>query len=727
MVKRFEGKNPEMAREWNLRQNPFDVGVSRRVELIIASSPYPSTSSTTTTTNPLTTNSTTTSTALLSRSNSSGFNTNAARNHYVPLSPSPTRTRSDANGTRHRATKSRYIPDSSPTHAPRPLPTPPPFPTSISDEFSIDGIAAPRRSRRADTLPTAPAPFDSGAVTVSIVDLPSNPKLWTPIELASYLMTALRVTSQNKSQDAIEVALPARVAKDIASFVRSMRITGRTFLRLNEDDLSMMGVNQKWRSALLAASRNLRQNVLKGRIWGSDLDPELEDVISPISSTSSSPSRPLPTPPVFSNGGYNSSSSSVDLDGENDVDAGQRSRRHRNGRVRGMVATFERSGSFSSDAGSIDEGRPEPSVLEEWRAEAKRHEQDDDAFFISDRSSPGPASPLADTTFTADTTVVDLDDKPGKVLATEEPTIEELLASEPIHNPKRGSWGARAWEEIDSTQGVTVKHIPTDESVNGIETIVASGSGRGSGKSSGRGTRGRGRTKDERRIVTAIFTPSAPSTLPEAVQDVFPEPEKPVPQEAPVQPDIPAQQPAEEFTPLELTLMSELAETRALIETFRSRLENVETKMAALEAKAHEEPPAHPPPTADALEIIPRTEPDAPEPDSSITAELLAKASSLITPNARKTRGDDDDVSRREPSVSDIPSYVLLVGIGVVLKKLIPSFVLRLGTSLPASSSPMSRSLIPAPPAHTSHELVTTRPRPSIYDLAMTRHDLALC
>ena len=35
-----------------------------------------------------------------------------------------------------------------------------------------------------------------------------------------------------------------------------------------------MGVNNLWREALLNASRNLRQNVLKGRIWGFDESKE---------------------------------------------------------------------------------------------------------------------------------------------------------------------------------------------------------------------------------------------------------------------------------------------------------------------------------------------------------------------------------------------------------------------------------------------------------------------
>ena len=105
--------------------------------------------------------------------------------------------------------------------------------------MASDGVTPPRRAKRADTLPSAPSPFNSAPSAVSIDDLPSNPKLWTPSQLSSYLTTALRVTSQEKTQDPNVVVLPARVAKDIAVFVKEMRVTGRTFLRLNDEDLNM--------------------------------------------------------------------------------------------------------------------------------------------------------------------------------------------------------------------------------------------------------------------------------------------------------------------------------------------------------------------------------------------------------------------------------------------------------------------------------------------------------
>lgn len=155
-------------------------------------------------------------------------------------------------------------------------------------------------------------------------DLPSNPKAWNHHELAKYLSTVLRVKS-------------APVANDIARFVKEKRMTGRVFLRLTEEDLEEYGLNKLWRAALLTASRNLRQNVLKGRIWGFDSEsnsgsgedenadanenettpngkPKPRSSISKKNTPNGSLSRKsriLPNPPVYSSA--ESSSSAEDL------------------------------------------------------------------------------------------------------------------------------------------------------------------------------------------------------------------------------------------------------------------------------------------------------------------------------------------------------------------------------------------------------------------------------
>lgn len=191
----------------------------------------------------------TTSTALLTRSNSSGYNVNATHHYYIPTSPN--HSRSDS-GKGHRASKSfSLVPDSPSRESPRPLPVPPSLESPTrrdgsngssggyvsADEAGTAPLPPPRRPRRSSTLPVIPVPSPIVAPAPSVDDLPDNPKLWTPSQLAIYLATALRMTSIGKPGEIEPIGLPALVAKDIAAFVKGARIGGRTFLRLNEEDL----------------------------------------------------------------------------------------------------------------------------------------------------------------------------------------------------------------------------------------------------------------------------------------------------------------------------------------------------------------------------------------------------------------------------------------------------------------------------------------------------------
>ncbi|KAI0648668.1 hypothetical protein C8Q79DRAFT_946344 [Trametes meyenii] len=579
----------------------------------------------------------TTSTALLTRSNTSGYNTNATRHYYVPLTPNS--TRSDSNKG-HRASKSLTAMSESPTReAPRPLPVPPAFDNSTDKRnvngnggyVSADEVSVPRRRpRRSETMPIIPIPT-SGLLTAapppSAEDLPENPKLWTPSQLATYLTSALRVTSSGNPGEVESIGLPPLVAKDIAAFVKSARIGGRTFLRMNEEDLEALGMNKKWRHALLAALRNLRQNVLKGRIWGPDGSP----TSSPSPETESSEQ-------IFSNDLFNSSSSSIESSsslstGEDDTIGGpgavlgrSKARRYRNGRVRGMVETFERSGSFSSEGGPED---GEASLADErvnLRRWARQAEQTTGQTVLADESpSPSRRRPLPiPPSFTGGS---------SGPLVDEEPTIEALLADMAKAHP---ATGARAWEEMDLEPGVTVKRIPSNESeadisvdrtLVGSKSVSSLGSGRGSGGSS--------KSKPERRVVTAIFTPAtadpyvppeppagAPPThedLPEVLilgedaadaisvaqeqaqsRPLPPLPDLPDALGEPVIPEV-ALHEEEEHGQLELEslLEAEIVATRALLESFRARLEMVEQKVAELEAKEAERE------TAAALEASP--------------------------------------------------------------------------------------------------------------------------
>jgi len=113
----------------------------------------------------------------------------------------------------------------------RPLPAPPPHPSTLPSyepSASPGQWVTPKRSKRAETLP--PTIPDLDITPVKLEDLPTNPKLWTPSQLSSYLTTALRV----RSGEAMSLPLP--VARDIATFVKDSKINGRLFLRLCEQD-----------------------------------------------------------------------------------------------------------------------------------------------------------------------------------------------------------------------------------------------------------------------------------------------------------------------------------------------------------------------------------------------------------------------------------------------------------------------------------------------------------
>lgn len=182
----------------------------------------------------------TTTSGLLTRSNSSSQNVHVSRHYYVP--PSPTKkheettthspqTSQPARRT-HRLSKSLNGVDSFEPPNTRPLPTPPPHPSTLpfcEPSASPGQCTTPRRPKRPDTLSFTLSGLD--LTPVKFEDLPTNPKLWTPTQLSSYLVTALRV----RSGEAMSLPLP--VARDIATFVRESKINGRLFLRLCEQDL----------------------------------------------------------------------------------------------------------------------------------------------------------------------------------------------------------------------------------------------------------------------------------------------------------------------------------------------------------------------------------------------------------------------------------------------------------------------------------------------------------
>ncbi|KAI0090219.1 hypothetical protein BDY19DRAFT_759377 [Irpex rosettiformis] len=589
----------------------------------------------------------TTSTGILSRSNSSGHNVAASRHHYVPLSPAPKDVR-----RRHRYTKSLTQESYTELSIPRPLPVPETFTGNTVPQTRAGWNGSIRSSRLVrDSI------FLSAA---TLEDLPSNPKLWTTSQLTAYLATALRVSSDS---DAAVVNLSTSVVEEVIAFTKAANINGRIFLRLNEDDLDKHGISPSWRDALLAASRNLRQNVIKGRIWAGNTD-DLE--LDP--SSLSLASHP------FSSALYSSSSSSVDST-DDDREKYKQRRRDR-GRVRGMVQTFERSGSFSSESSLEQDASPEKECFQRSSQDVVTVEEPVPMSPINDFFSLPPSPPLP---------------------VLEEPTVESLL-EEVEHS---GTWGARAWEEFDTAPGVTVKRVEESavadsrtiaDTVSRLQSRVAFGNA-GTAKSV-RLPKG----KQDRRVITAIFAPPASETSEARVsasEVVHVAQSGANDKSDTVQitlPSVDSTHVQVTATKRELVLEAELAETRALVHAFRVRLEEVERKVADLEVEVHRNETTREKfvsvvttaGTAQSeISILADIEPDsAASLDSDLSSSTLFDDepavgyetypnSPLHTPSSTDKKsaeesGTPDAHDSTEPSsMAELPHYVLLVGLGV--------------------------------------------------------------
>ena len=456
---------------------------------------------------------------------------------------------------------------------------------------------------------------------------------------------------------------------------------------------SSLGVNMLWRSALLTAARNLRQNMLRGRIWGnpaSDVeqgqDQEREQGDVPFTS-------PL----------YASSSSSLDLplNGE-DVESGSqhrptwrlRVRAKTNGRVRGMVDKWEResAGSRNSDHGCHRSSSESDSGSELGECEVA-------AVAEGDVDAHGACSePVS----------LSLDKAAAPVPAEDfEPSMEDLLAAEPAPSaPRDGSWGARAWEELDSA--VTMRRaeqhdtvVPRRDASSGISADMGSPAIFGT-----RSKRGGSASSSSQRIrATATREDSRHSRRMAA--DIFAEPSDtistPALAEAEVQADMRVEIELEEegtvaaleaeLEAKELALESEARSTRALLEDFKRRLEDVEGRVSAMEAERHrlEEEVAHVSQQSqaqgssasekdtcdDAVETLPKTTgvtlehddaaAEVPADDSQAEGHSAAEKGSadLGIPDAEGHVVRHSMVDIGPTSVSDLPSYVFLVGLGV--------------------------------------------------------------
>src|SRR6266851_3103857 len=307
---------------------------------------------------------------------------------------------------------------------------------------------------------------------------------------------------------------------------------------------------------------------------------------------------------------------------------------------------------------------------------------------------------------------------PGNPVASvpavdDEPTIEDLLAtSSALSAPMDGSWGARAWEELDV--GVTMRRVEQHDTI-----VPRRDAGGGSSADLGRtaffGTRskrgGGGSSSSRRMRATSKEDPSAARR---PVVDIFAESpdtvSTPALAEAEVQADVCAEIELEEeaaaavaleaeLEAKELALESEARATRGLLEEFRRRLGEVEARVSAMEVEWHppeeqqapisqqpQQPQAQRTSTAEtdthdnAIEARPKTADITPELDAAAAAETSADEREVGSHKAVENGSADlgahgayaegrvvrqTMVDLGPTTVSDLPSYVFLVGLGV--------------------------------------------------------------
>ncbi|KAH9974701.1 hypothetical protein BGW80DRAFT_1302194 [Lactifluus volemus] len=555
----------------------------------------------------------TTHTALLSRSNSSGNNT-PSKYFYTPP---PTTLSRNAKDRRHEYRGHRYS----------------------TNDLSL-------RRPRADTLPSYLADNDHASPT----ELSLDPETWASSQLSEYLTTALRIRSGER--------LPERVACDIASWVRREGVNGSTFLRWTEEDLKALGVNTRWRRALLAAASNLQQNVLQGRTLdnqSSDQEQEPEE--------NDSLSSPLDFPRA-------SELADPDTSAER-----YRSRRMRlstnvNGRVRGMVDKWERESVGSSSDSSRRCGSESDSGSE-------LGEHDLVAMIEEDIVDACGGASNDENKFRA-----------AEAAVGEEPSIEDLLAAQPaLTVPKDNSWGGRAWEEFDV--GVTVRRLETHDTVVAVrrpprDDRGSSGSDPGSANA-GRNTCDVFTRSTGRRVGRHVREVSNNNGVEDDAQaagrrlaDVF----AVVHAEGVVQPDAEScteEAEAEE----ECVLENEVHETRCLLEEFKRRLEVVEARVDAMEVEwsavedsrvgtveedrhdtAVEVAPERWLEVHDTGDVVPLAE--VPKKRGKVEEpEYVTQHESADSDTKNHVAAHCHAVDLGPTTVSDLPSYVLLVGLGV--------------------------------------------------------------
>ncbi|KAK4683726.1 hypothetical protein P7C73_g6502, partial [Tremellales sp. Uapishka_1] len=94
------------------------------------------------------------------------------------------------------------------------------------------------------------------------LDLPINPKLWSPSELAQYIVYTLRTGGP----DGTGQVLPAPLVEDIKTWVLRQQVTGRMFVKGSGDIWGNTSRPPPFLPTLSALSRRLRRSSFQGRL-----------------------------------------------------------------------------------------------------------------------------------------------------------------------------------------------------------------------------------------------------------------------------------------------------------------------------------------------------------------------------------------------------------------------------------------------------------------------------
>ena len=172
----------------------------------------------------------------------------------------------------------KQLPSTAPTHSAPPKATPSPrlVQHSSSNSSLSDSYNSPRLER---------LDVDSLIIADLVAQLPPNPKIWTPSQVALYLTHVLGLT-------------PKPIVEDVTAYVRRSRMGGKVFLRLREKDLESEGLNLKWRKLMIEAVKKLRRDCLRGRIWGFEgglqLPRQEDEMLDDLHANEEAEEKPVP-------------------------------------------------------------------------------------------------------------------------------------------------------------------------------------------------------------------------------------------------------------------------------------------------------------------------------------------------------------------------------------------------------------------------------------------------